>query len=125
MWNERVRTIFAGPRSRRRALTLALASAGLFTIMAVLWLSVSTRAAILNQQLDALEAQRAALEREITEIQEQIGDATSAQVMEQRMRAAGFQEPEDMRFLLVPTQTPAVTVTATVEAAPAGPGGNR
>jgi cell division protein FtsB len=126
MWSERIRGITGGPRSRRRALTLALASAGLFTIMAVLWLSVSTRAAILNQQLDALEARRAALEREITEIQEQIGDATSAQIMEQRMRAAGFQEPEDMRFLLVPTPaapvTATTTMTTTIESAPAQSG---
>ncbi len=125
---ERIRTIAGGPRSRRRALTLTLASAGLFTVMVVLWLSVSTRAAILNQRLDALEAQRAALEREITEIQEQIGDATSVQVMEQRMRAVGFQEPEDVRFLLVPTQAPPLTATttmtamATIESGPAEAG---
>lgn len=128
MWLERIRTIAGGSRPQRRALMLALASAGLFTVMAILWLSVSTRAAILNQQLDALEGQRAALEREITEIQEQIGDATSAQVMEQRMRAAGFQEPEDLRFLLVPTQvgpvTATMTMTATIEPGRPASGGD-
>lgn len=123
MWIEHIRAIAGGSRSQRRALTLALASAGLFTVVAVLWLSVSTRAAILNQQLDALDAKRAALEREIAEMQEQIGDLTSAQVMEQRMRAAGFQEPEDMRFLIVPTQAPPVTTTMeTIESGPVAPG---
>lgn len=120
MWIKRIRTVADGSRSQRRALTLALASAGLFVVMTILWLSVSTRAAILNQQLDALDARRAALEREIAEIQEQIGDLTSAQVIELRMRAAGFQEPEDMRFLPAPTQAP--PATATMESGPVGSG---
>ncbi len=113
MWIKRIGMLDGGPRAWRRTLALTLASAGLFTVLVVLWLSVSTRAAILNQQLDALEAQRAALEGEITEIQEHIGDATSPQVIEQRMRAAGFEEPADVRFLLAPTQAATMTTTTT------------
>lgn len=125
MWRDRIHDMAGGPRAQRRALMLALASAGLFIVMTVLWLSVSTRAAILNQQLDALEARRDALEREIAELQEQIGDATSATVIEQRMRAAGFESPEAVRFLLVPTPLP-IPATVTTTAPPGmATGGDR
>ncbi|MCS7060084.1 MAG: hypothetical protein RMN25_02870 [Anaerolineae bacterium] len=116
MWLEQLRDFTA-----RRALALAIASATLFVALTILWLSVSTRAAILNRQFDALEVRRLELEREIADIQEQISDATSSPVIEQRMRAAGFQEPEQVRFLIAPA--PTATITITTEAPASGTSG--
>ncbi len=100
----------------RRALAMAVVSGAVLTTLIVIWLAMSTRTALLNQQLDELDVAYARLTDEINQAWMEIGEATSPRVMEARARQLGFGPTERLEYLVVmPDATPAVTATNTIE----------
>jgi len=102
----------------RRPLGLAIASAAVLGVLTILWLAVSTRSAILSAQLSDLDDKWKLIEWENTELERNIGQLTSVQTMDQRMRVAGFGLPERAIYITVTVDLPATPaglfVTATL-----------
>jgi hypothetical protein len=79
----------------------------------------------LNYQLETLDERQVQVDEEINVIWTQLGEVTSAQVMERRIRDAGFAPAEGMEFLVQATATgmlsPTVSMTSTDGTGPSVP----
>lgn len=96
----------------RRAAAMAIVSGAILVALIVVWLTVSTRTALLNQQLDELDVKHARLTDEINRTWTEIGEATSLRVMEDRARRLGFRPAERIEYLVMALDgTPAITAT--------------
>ncbi len=115
---ERVRSF-----TERRSVALLVVSAAVLSVLMALWLAVSTRAAMSTADIETRERYRYRLELENTEMERRIGELTAIPAFEQRMRAAGFDAPARIEYLVAAgagvTDTAAITATATT----ATPGG--
>ena len=109
--------------SNRQALVVAIASAVLLLTLVVLWLALSTRTAVLSRQLEESDTRQDQLDQEVNAIWNELGEVTSAQQMNKRMREAGFVPAEGMEFLAQPTAT--TTLSTTIPATPTVEGGDR
>jgi hypothetical protein len=97
--------------SNRQAMALAAVTGMAFAALIVAWLAMSTRTALLNQQLDDLDAQQTQLLEEINRTWTEIGEETAPRAMEDRARQLGFKPVEEMEYLVT---TPEVTTTAPI-----------
>jgi len=86
--------------SDRQALSIAALSGVLLIALIVIWLSLTTHTALLNQQIDRLDAQLASLIDEANQTWAEIGKVTAATVMENRARRLGFQPAERVEYLI-------------------------
>ena len=108
-WWHRVRALDVNDR---RAAAMAIVSGAVLVALIVVWLTVSTRTALLNQRLDELDAKHTRLTDEINRTWTEIGEATSLRVMEDRARRSGFRPAERIEYLVTMLDgTPAVTTT--------------
>ncbi|MCS6846351.1 MAG: hypothetical protein RMN52_01390 [Anaerolineae bacterium] len=108
-WWRKVRALSVNDR---QAAAMATVSGAVLVALIVVWLTVSTRTALLNQQLDELDAKHARLTDEINRTWMEIGETTSLRAMEDRARRLGFQPAERIEYLVIaPEGTPAVTAT--------------
>ena len=96
--------------STRQAAAFAVVSGLLFTGLMVVWLTMSTRTALLNQQIEELDHKQTDLTDQINQTWTEIGNVTSPQQMESRARQLGYQPADKIEFLVT---TPEVTTTAT------------
>ncbi|MDW8351527.1 MAG: hypothetical protein RML99_06415 [Anaerolineae bacterium] len=96
-WWRRVRALRV---SDRQAAVMAIVSSAVLAALTVVWLTVSTRTALLNQRLDDLDARYAQLTDEINQTWTAIGEVTSPQAMEDRARRLGFQPAERIEYLV-------------------------
>lgn len=100
--------------SDRQAVAMALLSGLALAVLVVVWLTMITRTALLNQRLDELDARQVQLTEEINQTWIQIGQLTSVQVMEDRARRLGFKPAERVEYLVtIPEATPTATGVAT------------
>jgi hypothetical protein len=100
----------------RRTAAMAIVSGSVLLALIVVWLTVSTRTALLNQQLDELDVKHARLTEEINRTWTEIGEATSLWVMEERARRLGFRPVERIEYLVMtPDDAPAVTTTSSAK----------
>lgn len=100
--------------SDRQAAAMALLSGLALAALIVVWLTMITRTALLNQRLDELDARQVQLTEEINQTWIQIGQVTSVQVMEDRARRLGFKPAERVEYLVtIPEATPTATGVAT------------
>ena len=98
--------------SIRQAFFAALFSGILLGVFVVLWLFISTRTALQNNQLDELESRHIQLAQDINLLWKQLGEITSPKEMNRRMAGSGYIVPEDTEFLLpLPTAVISATVT--------------
>jgi cell division protein FtsB len=93
--------------SDRLAIVLAVCSGMVLAGLIVAWLTINTRTALLNDDLDRMSAKNNETTDEVNRMWTEIGEVTAQQSMEQRARQAGFHPPDKTEYL--------VTVTATVE----------
>jgi len=108
-WWHKLRALDAGGRY---AATMAILSGSLLVALIVVWLALSTRTALLNQQLDELDAKHARLTDEINQTWTEIAEVTSPQIMEDRARRLGFKPAERVEYLVVALDaTPVATAT--------------
>lgn len=100
--------------SNRQAMALAAVTGLAFAALIVAWLAMSTRTALLNQQLDDLDARQTQLLEEINRTWTEIGEETAPRVMEDRARQLGFESADEMEYLVTtPEATATVPVTLT------------
>jgi hypothetical protein len=97
--------------SDRLAVVLALGSGLLLTGLIVAWLTINTRTAILNDELDKLTQQNNETTNEVNQMWTAIGEVTTQQNMEARARQAGFRPPDKTEFMETPVVTATVTIT--------------
>jgi hypothetical protein len=107
-WWQRIRDV---DLSRRQATALAMISGALLAGLMVVWLTMSTRTALLDRQLETLDAQQTILTDEINKTWTEIGDVTVPSAMEDRARQLGFKPADKIEYLVT---TPDVTPTAAV-----------
>ena len=108
-WWHKLRAVDA---SDRRAAAMAILSGSVLVVLIVVWLALSTRTALLNQQLDELDAKHARLTDEINQTWMEIGEVTSPRMMEDRARRLGFKPAERIEYLVVALEvTPVATAT--------------
>jgi len=86
--------------SDRQALLMAMLSSALLITLTLVWLVSTTRTALLNQQIDALDAQLASLVDEINQTWVEISMVTAEPVMENRARRLGFGPAEKVEYLV-------------------------
>jgi predicted Co/Zn/Cd cation transporter (cation efflux family) len=86
--------------SDRQAIVMATLSSALFIALTLVWLVLSTRTALLNQQIDALDVQLASLVDEINQTWVEISMVTAEPVMENRARRLGFGPAEKVEYLV-------------------------
>lgn len=108
-WWQKLREVSV---SDRQATAMAVVSGVALSALIVVWLSMSTRTALLNQQIDGLDAKQSQLTDEINRTWTQIGEATAPRVMEDRARRLGFKPAEKIEYLVTPPEV-TVTITAT------------
>ncbi|NJM40089.1 MAG: hypothetical protein HC853_04640 [Anaerolineae bacterium] len=99
--------------SDRLAIVLAVCSGLVLTGLIVAWLTINTRTAILNDELDKLSEQNNETTDEVNQMWTEIGEVTAQQNMEQRARQAGFRPPDKTEYLVTPEPTITVTVEIT------------
>jgi hypothetical protein len=104
----------------RQTVAMAVASLVLLLASVVLSLSLATNTALENNDLAVLDAQQAQLNQANNMLWREIGEISSAQAMEQRIRAAGYAPPDKVEFL--PTAPAPVTATIPLTSTP-GEGG--
>ena len=104
--------------SIRHAFFAALFSGILLSVFVVVWLFISTRTALQNNQLAELENRQTQLAQETNLLWKQLGEITSPQEMNRRMAEAGYVVPEGIEFLL-PAPTAVISPTVTL------PGGDK
>lgn len=103
--------------SKRQATVLAVASGMLLVGLIVVWLTMSTRTALLDRQLDQLDARQTNLTDRINQTWTQIGDVTSPRAMEDRAKQLGFRPADKIEYLVTtPDATAVLTATAVVTA---------
>lgn len=88
-----------------------LAGVGLTVLLALslLWLSMSTRTAMLNAQIEKHDAKRLELEDQINQRWRQLGDLSQFDLMSARAERLGFQ-PVDVEFLVLDSKPMTETV---------------
>jgi hypothetical protein len=96
----RLRTLAAIQLSDRQAGLMALLSSALLIALIIVWLSLTTRTALLNQQMDALEQQLIELVSETNRTWAEISMVTAQPVMENRARRLGFGPAEKVEYLI-------------------------
>ena len=107
--------------STRQAAAFAVVSGLLFTGLMVVWLTMSTRTALLNRQIEELDRKQTDLTDNINQTWTEIGNVTSPQQMESRARQLGYKPAEKIDFLVTTpdvaatVSVPTTTITATVE----------
>lgn len=108
-WWRRARTLYVNDRC---AVAMATVSGAVLVALMAVWLTASTRTALLNQQLDELDAKHIRLTDEINRTWTEIGEATSPRTMEDRARRLGFRPAERIEYLVTtPDGAPAITMT--------------
>jgi hypothetical protein len=100
--------------SIRTAVVMAVCSGALLLSLMVVWLGMSTRTALLDKQLEDLDAQQTGLTDQINQTWTDIGEVTSPREMEPRARRLGFAPATEIEYLVV---TPEVTTTMTTTTA--------
>lgn len=104
--------------SRRQATVLAVASGTLLMVLMAIWLTMSTRTALLDQQLEELDRQQTVLTDDINQTWTEIGEVTSPRAMEDRARRLGYKPAEKLEYLVTtpeaPTPAPGLTTTDTL-----------
>jgi len=101
--------------SKRQATALAVASGALLAGLIVVWLTMSTRTALLDRQLEQLDSRQTNLTDQINQTWTQIGNVTSPRAMEERAKRLGYKPPDNIEYLVTtPDATVAMTVTAVV-----------
>ncbi len=99
--------------SKRQATALAVASGALLAGLIVVWLTMSTRTALLDRQLEQLDSRQTQLTDQINQTWTQIGDVTLPQAMEERAGRLGYKPADEIEYLVTtPDATAAMTVTA-------------
>jgi hypothetical protein len=105
--------------SNRQAFFAMLFSGILLVVFIFLWLYISTRTALMNNELAELEGRQFTLTQNTNLLWTELGQITSPEQMKLRMDKEGFITPEDKEFLVpAPTAVISPTITST-------PGGNR
>jgi len=95
-----LRALAAVQLSDRQAGLMALLSSALLIALIVVWLSLTTRTALLNQQMDALEQQLIELVSETNRTWAEISMVTAWPVMENRAKRLGFGPAEKVEYLI-------------------------
>lgn len=96
--------------STRTAVVMAICSGALLLSLMVVWLGMSTRTALLDKQLEDLDAQQTRLTDQINQTWTEIGEVTSPREMEPRARRLGFAPAVEIEYLVV---TPEATLQTT------------
>lgn len=102
--------------SIRAAVLMAVCSSMLLLSLMTVWLGMSTRTALLDKQLEDLDAQHTQMTDQINQTWTEIGEVTSPREMEPRARRLGFAPAAAIEYLVV---TPEVTATLTMTSTPA------
>ena len=97
--------------SNRQVAVFAVFSGLLLMGLMVTWLTMSTRTALLDRQLEQLDQKQTTVTDEINQTWTVIGDVTSPKAMEDRARRLGYKPAEKIDYLVI---TPNGTLTATV-----------
>lgn len=100
--------------SERQAVALAVCSGIVLLALIVAWLGISTRTAIVNQELSNLTTQDLELTDKINDTWTEIGRITAQDQMEQRARQAGFRSPDETEYYAVMTATLTAALSPTV-----------
>lgn len=100
--------------SERQAVALAVCSGIVMLALIVAWLGISTRTAIVNQELSNLTTQDLELTDKINDTWTEIGRITAQDQMEQRARQAGFRSPDETEYYAVMTATLTAALSPTV-----------
>jgi hypothetical protein len=104
----------------RQTVAMVVASGVLLLASVFLSLSLATDTALLNNDLAVLDVKQAQINQANNVLWREIGDVSSAQAMEQRIRAAGYAPPDKVEFL--PTAVAPLTATVPLTGTP-GEGG--
>src|SRR5215213_1651287 len=91
--------------SERQAVALAVCSGIVLLALIVAWLGISTRTAIVNQELANLTTQDLELTDKINDTWTEIGRITAQDQMEQRARQAGYRPPDKTEYYAIMTAT--------------------
>jgi cell division protein FtsL len=97
--------------SVRQGLVLAAASLALLLALSIMWLSMSTRTAVLNAQITELDAARRDLSDQINQRWTEIGQAGVPETMQTRAQQLGFKQGT-LEYLVLPT--PVITATVVI-----------
>ena len=91
-------------RVQRQWIGNALLVVVVFAMVAALYLNVTSRTAIAGREIQDLTDLIAVSQQVSSDLQTQLANLTSAEVMEQRAREIGFRpvEPSDLEYLVVP-----------------------
>ncbi len=92
---------------------IAITSGIVLITMAITWLVVSTDTALLNRKLRLDDFHQEQIRQETMTLWRQIGDVTSTQEMERRMREAGFTQPQSLEYMV--PQAVTTTLTSTIQ----------
>jgi cell division protein FtsL len=98
--------------SVRQSAVLAGVAFAFMLVLALLWLSMSTRTAVLNSEIEDLDAQRLEQEDLINQRWKTLGEISAPDQMSQRAEALGF-EPVKVEYLVLETSTVTATVAMT------------
>lgn len=104
----RLRQLVEANVSLRAAVVMTVCCSALLLSLMVIWLGMSTRSALLDKQLEDLDATQTALTDQINQTWTEIGAVTSPREMEPRARRLGFAPAAEIEYLVV---TPEVTST--------------
>jgi hypothetical protein len=110
--------------TNRQALIVAIASGALLATLIILWLGVTTHTVLLNSQLDTYDARVEQITHATNDVVSQLGDVTSPQKMDVRMREAGYRLPDGVEFL-VPVVAPSVATSSSLTTTTPQVGGNK
>ena len=91
---------------------IAITSGIVLITMAITWLVVSTDTALLTRKLRLDDFHQEQIRQETMTLWRQIGDVTSTQEMERRMREAGFTQPQSLEYMV--PQAVTTTLTSTI-----------
>ena len=97
--------------SNRQAAALAVFSGLLLMALMVTWLTMSTRTALLDRQLEQLDQKQTGVTDEINQTWTEIGDVTAPKAMEDRARRLGYKPADKIDYLVTTTTTLTGTVT--------------
>jgi cell division protein FtsL len=99
--------------SLRTSAVLASVGFAMLLVLMLIWLSMSTRTAVLNAEIDKSDARRIELEDEVNARWRELGELSAPDKMTERARALGF-EVVPVEYLVIETQP--LTETAAVSA---------
>ncbi len=101
--------------TNRQALMMTITSGIVLIAMMIGWLSVSTNTALLNRKLLLYDERQEQIGQETMAIWTQIGEVTSLQEMDKRIREAGYAQPQAIEFMVPKLVTSAVSSTLQIE----------